>query len=291
MAKVRDTKNRINAVSKTRKITRTMEMVSTSKLKRWQTLVLASRPYSEALKEVLLQLSSSPAALSHPLMEQRKEIRRAAVLFITSNRGLCGAFNNIICKKAHQLRDDYSRKGAEIELFAVGKKGISYFRHLGIPLAYTDISIADKFSSEQCRELTRLLSDAFLTHRVDRVEVVYVNFISAGSQRLVSEQLFPLSVPAGPEREIRETDFIFEPDPEEIVNTLLPLFAQSTIYRMIAENTASEQAARRKAMKQATDNAEDMITYLTRRLNRERQYQITKELSEIVGGSEAIKAG
>ncbi|HUU28101.1 MAG TPA: ATP synthase F1 subunit gamma [archaeon] len=288
MAILRNIKKRIVGVGKTRKITRTMEMVSTSKMKRWQTVVLSSRPYSEALAEVLCSLSSSPEALAHPLMQPREEIRKTAILFITSNRGLCGAFNNNISRTAHLLYNEYKSKGLAVELFGVGKKGIFYCNHKRLPLAYKNITVVDTFTSEESKELTRLLTEAFLSGSVDRVEVVYCRFISSGRQEVTVEQLLPLTAPSGPERESTETEFIFEPSPEEIVNTLLPLFAQSTVYRMLAENITSEQAARRKAMKQATDNAEDMITYLTRRYNRERQAQITKELSEIVGGSDAI---
>ncbi|OGG02688.1 MAG: ATP synthase F1 subunit gamma [Candidatus Glassbacteria bacterium RIFCSPLOWO2_12_FULL_58_11] len=288
MAKLRDIKNRIHAVSKTRKITRTMEMVSTSKMKRWQNVVLSSRPYSGALEEVLRQLSTSPEAMQHPLMQKREPLRKAAVLFITSNRGLCGAFNINICRKALLLHEEYLERNIETELYGIGKKGIYYYNHRNIPLAYKNITISETCSGEETRELTRRLTGAFLDGQVDRVDVAYCRFVSSGRQEVVAEQLLPLTAPAGPARETRETDFIFEPSAAEIVDTLLPLFAQSTVYRMMAENIASEQAARRKAMKQATDNADEMITFLTRRFNRERQAQITRELSEIVGGSEGM---
>ncbi|MEA1997678.1 MAG: ATP synthase F1 subunit gamma [Gemmatimonadota bacterium] len=288
MATLQDIKKRITTVGKTHKITKTMEMVSTSHMKRWQNVVLSSRPYSEALTEVLLQLSSSPEARAHPLMKEREEVRKTAVILLTSNRGLCGAFNNHICKRAQMLSEKYKEDGIEAELYAVGKKGISYFNHLEIPLAYKDNTLTDGFSVEKSSEFTELVTGAYISGRVDRVEVVYNRFVSSGRQELTVEQLLPLTAPSGPAREALETDFIFEPSPAEIVNTLLPLFARSTVYRMFAENITSEHAARRKAMKQATDNAEEMITFLTRRFNRERQAQITKELSEIVGGAEAI---
>lgn len=292
MAKLKDIKTRIGAVSKTRKITRTMEMVSTSKMKRWQKIVLSGRPYSEALAEVLRQLSSSPEALDHPLMARRDPVKKAAVLFLASNRGLCGSFNINICRKAHSLYDKYSSQGIEVKLLGIGKKGISFFKHQGIALDYQDITFSDSFHAEETgnytQEMTRQLTGEFLSGSVDRVDVTYHRFISSGRQELVSEQFLPLTAPTDPEREAKETDFIFEPSAEEIVNTILPLYAQSTFYRMVSENTTGEQAARRRAMKQATDNADEMITFLTRTYNRERQAQITKELTEIVGGSEAL---
>ena len=292
MAKLKDIKNRIGAVSQTWKITRTMEMVSTSKMKRWQNVVLSGRPYSEALAEVLRQLRSSPAATSHPLMAKRDPVKKAAILFLSSNRGLCGSFNTNICKKARSLYNKYRSQGIEVKLLGIGKKGISFFNHQGIPLDYKDITLSDSFGAEETgnytAELTKLLSEDFLSGEVDQVDVAYYRFISSGRQELVSEQFLPLTAPTGPEREARETDFIFEPSAEEIVNTILPLYAQNTFYRMVSENTLSEQAARRRAMKQATDNADEMITFLTRKYNRERQAQITRELTEIIGGSEAL---
>lgn len=287
MAKLRDIKNRISAVGKTRKITRTMEMVATSKMKKWQNVVLASRPYSESLVEVLRQLSHSPEAMEHPLMLVREKVRKVGMLFITSNRGMCGAFNINICRLARQHFWDNQGKEIETGLYGIGKKGIFFFRHQGIPLDYKNITVNETCTGEETRELAILLADKFLSGEVDKVQAVYCRFISSGRQEVVTEQLFPLSVPSDPKREVKETEFIFEPNAAEIVDTLLPLFAQSTVYRIIAENIASEQASRRRAMKQATDNADEMITFLTRKFNRERQAQITRELSEIVGGSNA----
>jgi len=287
MAKLRDIKDRITAVGKTRKITRTMEMVATSKMKKWQNVVLASRPYSLSMVEVLRQLATSPEAMNHPLMARREPVRKAAVAFVTSNRGLCGAFNINISRLARQHYREYQSREIETALFGIGKKGLSFFRHQGIPLEYSNITVNETCTSGETRELAGLLMERFLSGAVDRVEVVYYRYISSGRQELVTEQLLPISVPTVPGREVRETAFIFEPSAAEIVDTLLPLFAQSTVYRMIAENIASEQASRRRAMKQATDNADEMTTFLTRNFNRERQAQITRELSEIVGGSDA----
>ena len=288
MAKAREIKKRIIAVTKTQKITRTMEMVATSRLKRYQKVVFASRPYSEALTDVLGGLITSPEAMAHPLMERRAEASKTAILVLTANRGLCGAFNNNICKKSHLLYHEFSVRKMKVKLFVSGKKGISYFRHRDIEMAYQDTDLPEDQSLEKIREISRLLINEFLSGAVDQVHAAYCRFVTAGRQEVVTEQLLPLTVPTGLEREAVETDFIFEPSSAAIVDTLLPLFTQSTLYRMVVENVTSEQAARRVAMKLATDNADEMITYLTRQFNRERQSQITKELSEIVGGSEAI---
>ena len=288
MAKAREIKYRIVAVTKTQKITRTMEMVATSRLKRFQGVVFASRPYSEALTEVLGGLITSPEAMAHPLMEKRNEVSKVGILALSANRGLCGAFNNNICRNAQLLYREFSEQRIEPRLFVSGKKGISYFRHRDFPMAWEDTELPEDQSAEKIREVSQLLIDEFLKGSLDQVHVIYCRFVSAGRQETVAEQLLPLDVPTGPEREAVETDFIFEPSSAAIVDTLLPLFARSTIYRMVVENITSEQAARRAAMKLATDNAEEMITFLSRSFNRERQSQITRELSEIVGGSEAI---
>ncbi|MCE5273365.1 ATP synthase F1 subunit gamma [bacterium] len=288
MAKAREIKKRITAVRTTRKITRTMEMVSTSKLKRFQDMAVASRPYSEALGEVLKALRSSPAAKSHPLIVERTPLKRVGLVALTSNRGLCGAFNNSIARLTLEKCKEYKSKGIEVDLFLLGKKGNAFFRHRNLPAAYSDITLADQFTSEGSVEFARLLMQKFLSGEIDQVEVAYSRFLSAGSQSIRMERLLPLAAPTGSEREATETDFIFDPSADEIVEAVLPLALRSTVYRMVVENIASEHAARRNAMKLATDNADEMITFLTRSFNRERQSQITQELTEIIGGSNAI---
>jgi F-type H+-transporting ATPase subunit gamma len=288
MAKAREIKKRINAVRTTRKITRTMEMVSTSKLKRFQNLAVASRPYSEALAEVLKALRGSPAASSHPLFVERDPVHRVGIVVLTSNRGLCGAFNNSISRLALDKALDYRSKGVEVDMFLIGKKGNAFFRHRHIPAAYSNIVLNDQFTSEGCIEFADLLMNKFLSGEIDCVETAYSRFVSAGQQSIRIERLLPLAPLKEVEREGASTDFIFDPSSDEILETVLPLALRSDVYRMVVENIASEHAARRNAMKLATDNADEMITFLTRSFNRERQSQITQELTEIIGGSNAI---
>ena len=288
MAKARDIKKRITSVTKTRKITRTMEMVSASRLKKLQNRVLASKPYSDGLKEVLDALVGAPEVMAHPLMEQRSEIKRVALLALTSNRGLCGAFNNNISRRVINMVNEYRAKGVEVDIYLSGKRGIQFFNHQGVESVYKDVDIAENLDPDKIRELSARLTNDFTSGRIDKVEVVYVAFVSAGRQELAEAQLLPLSMPHEDERKGVETDFIFEPSTQELVNALLPLIAQNVMFRAVVETVTSSHAARRKAMKLATDNADDMITHLTRQFNRERQAQITKELSEIVGGSDAI---
>jgi F-type H+-transporting ATPase subunit gamma len=288
MAKARDIQKRIGSVRKTRKITRTMEMVATSKMQKWQRVVIASRPYSESLVEVLRQLASAPEAAHHPLMQKRENTQRVALVMITSNRGMCGAFNSSIQRRTRDLYNEYTAAGQEVDIYAIGKKAVAFLKHQEIGFKYSNITVNETCESDEARNIAQMLIDRFLTGEVDRVEFVYSRFVSAGNQQLSVEQLLPIAPPTGPEREERETDFIFEPSAVSIVDALLPMYVQSTVYRMVAENLTSEQASRRRAMKQATDNADEMITNLTRSYNRQRQAQITSELSEIVGASNAL---
>ena len=295
MAQLKDIKMRIVAVSNTMKITRTMEMVATSKMKRWKNTILASKPYNEALAEALAQLVTSSAVKNHPLLAQREPVKRSCVVVINSNRGLCGAFNTNICKKARDLAQQQSTQGVDSQLWGLGKKSIAFFKHQQISLAYEDRLISESGSVSAAFALADKLGAQFLSGQLDSVHVAYSRFKSAGRQETVIEQLLPLSfvaaAPGADEKEninSKETDFIFEPSPAEIVDAVLPSFLRSNFYRMVAENITSEQAARRKAMKQATDNAEDMVTDLTRIYNRERQALITRELAEIISGADAI---
>ncbi len=194
MAKARKIKKRIVAVTNTQKITRTMEMVATSRLKRYQKMVFASRPYSEALTEVLRGLITSPEAVRHPLMQRREEVKNAGIVVLSANRGLCGAFNNNICRKAQLLYLDLSKQNMGVKLYISGKKGISYFRHRDYQPDWQDTALPDDQSAEKTRELSGLLIDEFLAGAVDQVHVSYCRFVSAGRQEIVTEQLLPLTV-------------------------------------------------------------------------------------------------
>ncbi len=288
MAKARDIKKRISGVTKTRKITRTMEMVATSKMQKWQRVVISSRPYSNNLVEVLRQLASAPEASSNPLMECRDNPRRVAILYITSNRGLCGAFNSGLNRRARALYNQYRQEGLEVDLYAIGKKALMFLKHQGIETSYSDVQVNETCDSDDTRRIAQMLMSRFLAGELDRVEVVYSHYVSAGTQEVATEQLLPIKPPRDPEREEHETDFIFEPSAAAIIDTLLPMYVQNMVYRVVSENISSEQASRRRAMKLATDNADEMITNLTRTFNRKRQAQITSELSEIVGASDAL---
>ena len=285
MAKGRELKGRIKSVEGTRKITRTMEMVATSKLKRAQDRVVAARPYSRALSEVIADLYSPELAEGFPLLRQPARIRRAAVLLITSNRGLAGAFNSNLIKETRNLLATLEREGTEIEFHVVGRKGLGFFRFVGRTIAASRTDLTDRPTADDAVALVQPMMDSFIRGTVDAVYVVYAKFNSVLSTPPSTERILPVTPPAktGPRR-----DYLLFPSAEAILSELLPLYVRNVVYRALVETAAGEQGARRTAMKNATDNAGEMLNVLRRTYNRARQAQITQEIAEIVGGAEAL---
>ena len=289
MAKGRELKGRIKSVEGTRKITRTMEMVATSKLKRAQDRVVAARPYAGSLAQVIADLYTPELAERFPLLRQPAAEQtggRAAVLLLTSNRGLAGAFNSNLIREARALIDRLERSGTAVEVHVVGRKGIGFFRYAGRQLATMRTDIGDRPTAEHATELVEALMQDFIARRLDAVYVVYAKFNSAISTPPVSEMVLPVTPP---ERKGPARDYILLPSAEAILSELLPLYVRNAVYRALVETVAGEQGARRTAMKNATDNAGDMLNILRRTYNRARQAQITQEIAEIVGGAEALK--
>ena len=288
MAKARELKGRIRSVQNTRKITRTMEMVATSKLKRAQDRVAAARPYAERLEEVIGRLLTPELAARYALLRQPEKVQRAAVLLITANRGLAGAFNTNLIREARTLLQRLRREGVQAELHGVGKKGISFFRFQGEELSTARTDIGDRPTAEEARSVIEPLVERFVSGDLDAVYLVYARFNSAMSTPPTVQQLLPI---APPEREAgaREIDYILEPSADEILSQILPLYVRNSVYRALTETSAGFYGAQRTAMKNATDNAGDMIDALTRTYNRARQAQITQEIAEIVGGAAALE--
>jgi F-type H+-transporting ATPase subunit gamma len=287
MAKGRELKGRIKSVEGTRKITRTMEMVATSKLKRAQDRVVAARPYAQSLAQVISDLYTPELAERFPLLRQpaQRSGGRAAVLLLASNRGLAGAFNSNLIREARSLIARLERAGTTVDLHAVGRKAIGFFRYAGRELASTRTDIGDRPTVEHARELVEALMGDFISERLDAVYVVYAKFNSAISTPPVAERVLPVTPP---ERKGAARDYILLPSAETILSELLPLYVRNAVYRALVETVAGEQGARRTAMKNATDNAGDMLNVLRRTYNRARQAQITQEIAEIVGGAEAL---
>jgi F-type H+-transporting ATPase subunit gamma len=298
MAKGRQLKGRIRSVQNTRKITRTMELVSTSKLKRAQDRVVAARPYAEALREVLGDLVTPELAEQFPLLRQpaapgKGGPTRAAVILLTSNRGLAGAFNSNLIKEARRRVETLESKGYTVELHGIGKKGIGFFRYLGRKFALERQDIGDKPTADHAVEIAQPVIDAYSKGELASVDLVHAQFVSALTTPPTTTRILPVEAvrrsggqadEAAPAR-----DYILAPSAEAILEQLLPLYVRNMVYRGLVETAAAEHGARRTAMKNATDNAGEILEVLKRTYNRQRQAAITQEIAEIVGGAAALQ--
>ena len=288
MPKPRELRRRIRSVQSTRKITKTMELVATSKLKRAQDRVIAARPYAAALAAVMADLYAPELAERFPLLRQpaADAVRRVALLLITSNRGLCGAFNANLIRQARHRIEELERQGGTADLHLVGRKGLLYFRFAKRPIASQRTDVGDKPTAAHAAEIVAPLMAAFAAGRVDAVEVVFAQFRSAVSTPPTTLRILPITPP---QADGQSAFYILKPSAEAILESLLPIYVRNQVYRALVETAAAEHGARRTAMKNATDSAGDMIDVLTRTYNRARQGQITQEIAEIVGGAEALK--
>lgn len=286
MAKGRELKARIRTTENTRKITRTMEMVSTAKMKRALDRVHAARPYATALGEVISGLYSPDLAERFPLLRQPERERRAAVLLMTADRGLCGGFNSNLIREARQLLARLRGAGVETDLHIEGRRGVGYFRYIGETLLTNKTGISEKPTAADAHELIDRIMGQFVTGELDAVYVVYAQFKSALSTPPTTSRILPV---APPTRKGPATDYILAPSADAILSDLLPRYVRNQVYRALVETAAGEQGARRTAMKSATDNAGEMLNLLRRTYNRTRQAAITQEIAEIVGGAAALE--
>jgi F-type H+-transporting ATPase subunit gamma len=291
MSKTRELKRRIRSIGKTRQITRTMEMVSTSKLKRATDRVHAARPYAERLRQVIGRLIDPELRERYPLLRQPETVRRAAVVLITSNRGLAGAFNANLIREARGVIARLRRDGVDVEIHAVGKKGVSFLRFQKEELAAARMDIGDRPTIEDAMSVIEPLREDFESGRLDEVYVVHAQFRSALSTPPGTVRVLPVTAdePADEDAATRTQSYILSPSADEILSQLLPLYVRNSVYRALVETAAAEHGARRTAMKNATDNAGDMLDTLNRTYNRARQAQITQEIAEIVGGAAALE--
>ena len=285
MAKGRELKGRIKSVENTRKITRTMEMVATSKMKRATDRVIAARPYAIALGEMLGHVYTPELAERFPLLRRPTQVKTVALLLLTANRGLCGAFNANLIKEARARMAEWEARGIAVEMHIVGKKGIGYFKYLGKNILTQRIDITDKPTAGDAASLVDDLMARFAAVQLDAVYVTGAKYKSALSAPPATDAVLPVTPPdgGGPLR-----DFILAPSSDEILEALLPAYVRNAVYRALVETEAGFQSAQRTAMKNATDNATDMLQVLKRTYNTARQAQITQEIAEIVGGAAAL---
>ncbi|MES2177996.1 MAG: ATP synthase F1 subunit gamma [Gemmatimonadota bacterium] len=288
MAKGRELKGRIKTVENTRKITRTMEMVATSKMKRAQDRVVAARPYANALADVISSLYSSDLAERFPLLRQPATQKHVALILLTSNRGLAGGFNANLIKEARARLVEMEKKGMKVDVHVVGKKGLGYFKYVGRALAVQRTDITDRPTAADAASLVEALMADYIEGKLDGVYITYSKFNSVLSTPPTTQQILPVTPPAAKEGGLQR-DYLLFPNAEAILTELLPSYVRNAVYRALVETVAGEQSARRTAMKNATDNAGDILNVLRRTYNRARQAQITQEIAEIVGGASALE--
>ena len=285
MANLKEIRNRIASVSSTMQITSAMKMVSAAKLKKAQDAITAMRPYSQKLTELLQNLSATLEGNTGGAFADQRPVNKVLVVAITSNRGLCGAFNANVIKQVKAIEDTYG--GKQVDILAVGKKGNDALKKT-CTVTGNESAVFDTLTFENVAHIAESLMERFAAGEYDRIELVYNHFKNAGTQVVLTEQFLPLAPIAGTKENAVATDYIFEPSKEEIVLSLIPLSLKTQLYKAIRDSFASEHGARMTAMHKATDNAKDLRDQLKLTYNKARQAAITNEILEIVGGAEAL---
>jgi len=285
MANLKEIRNSITSVSSTMQITSAMKMVSAAKLKKAQDAITAMRPYAEKLTELLQNLSSTLDGEVGGSYTKQREINKVLVVAITSNRGLCGAFNTNVIKQSKVVAESYN--GKQVDIFAIGKKGNDILAKT-CTVIENHSDVYDNFTFENVATIADILTDKFISGDYDKIEIVYNQFKNAATQIIQTEQFLPLAAVKS-DKPASTGDYIFEPSKEEIVETLIPKMLKTQLYKSIRDSFASEHGARMTAMHKATDNATDLRNQLKLTYNKARQAAITNEILEIVGGAEALK--
>ena len=294
MASVQDLKRRIRSVRNTRKITRAMELVAAAKLRRAETRISAMRPYAATMQELIAGVGRASSSVRLPLLEKREQTANVLLVPLTGDRGLAGAFNAQVLRRAFSLERQLVAEGVGVQWLAVGKKGRSTLTFRRKTLVGDFVGFTDRPAYADAQATAHRAAELFTSGEVDRVVLVYNTFVSALTQRVTDQDVLPISADvlatSGEERadDAMRGDFIFEPEPEEILARLLPVYLETQLYRALLESAASEQGARMTAMRNASKNAGELIDGLTLSMNRARQSEITQEILEVVGGAEAL---
>ncbi|HEY2956604.1 MAG TPA: F0F1 ATP synthase subunit gamma [Actinomycetota bacterium] len=284
-------RRRIRSVQSTMKITRAMELVSASRVVRAQQRVAQSLPYCDEITHALTSVANTEITVSHPLLEPRAEVKAAAVLVVSSDRGLAGPYNSSVLRTMEELLARLRQDGVEPKLYVTGRKAVSYLRFRQRPVERSWVGFSDKPSYDDAKEVADAMLAAFQDHEVDEVHAVYTTFVSIATQRADARRFIPLVVEETRERPPRPIPmYVYEPDAQQVLDALLPRYIEARVFTAMLEAAASEHAARRKAMSAATDNAEELIEDYTREYNQARQAEITQEIMEIVGGAEALRS-
>jgi F-type H+-transporting ATPase subunit gamma len=291
--KERVLRRRIKSVESTKKITRAMELISASRIVKSQQRVAAARPYSEQITEVIRNLAKAGAGRSHPLLSERETINKVGIVVIAADRGLAGGYNSAVIRAAERKLKEHQALGRDYSLILVGKKASDYFRFRGYRVDELFSGMTDQPRYEDARKVAEAVMTRFNEGEVDVVELAYTQFLSLGTQTVRVRRFVPIEAAAITEDthaggEGLQSDYEYEPEPDAILDKLLPRYAEARLFAAMLDASASEHAARQRAMKSATDNAEELIKVVARQMNRARQESITNEIMEIVGGAEAL---
>jgi F-type H+-transporting ATPase subunit gamma len=292
--KERVLRRRIKSVQSTKKITKAMELIAASRILKAQQRVNAARPYSEQITEVIRNLAAAGAGRGSALLEEREEVRTVAMVVVSADRGLCGGYNTNIIRAAEREMARVRAEGKQTRLVTVGKKATAYFRFRGFEIDDAFTGFSDEPTYEDARRVADAVVKRFEAGEYDQVELFFTQFISAGVQKVTQRRFVPIEtdvLDAAEKSDGPSADYEFEPGPGEILERLLPRYAEARLFAAFLEGSASFFAAQQRAMKSATDNAEDLITKLSRVMNRARQDSITTEIMEIVSGAEALRSG
>ena len=287
MAGGREIKTKIKSVQNTRKVTRALEMVSASKIRKAQDRMKASRPYARAMKQLIGHLAQANTDYRHPYLVQRADVKRVGYVVVSSDRGLAGGLNNNMFRKLLVEFRALQEQGIEVDVVTIGQKASVFFRRIKVGMLASVTHLGDAPKLEQLIGVIKVMLDAHTEGRIDRVFVVYNHFVNTMSQKATFDQLLPLP-PAETQMAKHEWDYIYEPDAESVLEHVLTRYIESLVYQAVMENVASEHAARMVAMKAASDNASKLIDTLNLVYNKARQAAITQEISEIVGGAAAV---
>lgn len=285
---VRILRRRIRSVKSTQKITHAMELIAASRIARARQAVEAARPYAEMITQVIRDLAAESEVTAHPLLTSREQINRVGVVLVTSDRGLAGAYNANVLRRAERLLKEERDAGREVALYTVGRKAESYLAYRGESIEQRWSGVSDQPTYRNAADIARAITAAFQAEEIDRVWLAYTDFRSALTQVASVAKLLPVDPLAFEGGSAYPPQYEFEPEPQTILSRLIPRYLEARIFAGLLESSASEHASRQRAMKAATDNAEEMVDNLSRQVNRARQDAITTEISEIVGGAEAL---
>ncbi|HKG43252.1 MAG TPA: ATP synthase F1 subunit gamma [Gaiellaceae bacterium] len=294
MATVQDLKRRIRSIRNTRKITKAMELVASARLRRAQARIEAMRPYADRMTELMIGTARASSSMQGLTLLQRREVKTAAIVPLTGDRGLAGAFNAQVLRQAFARERQLRGEGVEVRWLVAGKKGRSTLTFRRYEVEQSWIGFSDRPAYSDAQAIAHRAAELYEGGEVDRVVLVYNEFVSALVQRVAERDVLPIPehLLAGDEGEARDSalhgDFIYEPEPEEILRRLLPVYVETELYRALLESAASEQGARMTAMRNASGNAADLISSLTLDMNRARQAEITQEILEVVAGADAL---